>query len=167
MQVTIEEDFLTTPDKESEILATNEIDSPHTKQNTIKKFEHTIDPIPQEPLSEQNPSSKISSNNSSSKKSSSDKSLSKSSKSKESNEKKEPSIQSSDEDSNEDLFDNEFVDSSSSVEETSADIQIPVTDLKEVTPNSASQELLLNLKEKESGLPESRNTTCCGSCRMF
>lgn len=43
----------------------------------------------------------------------------------------------------------------------------PITTLKESVPNSSSQELLLNLKEKESGLPDSRNAVCCASCQLF
>ena len=168
------EDYLETPDKESELLLKKERDSQLSEENII---ENPSICIQNEPLSVETSSNKTSSNKSSSIKSSSIKSSSikssskqsssESSKSHEKSEKNELSLQVSNEGSNEDLFDKEFVDSSSSNEETSGDIQIPVTNLKEVTPNSASQEILLNLKEKESGLPESRNTTCCGSCRMF
>lgn len=70
-------------------------------------------------------------------------------------------------------FDKDFEDSSSSeeapeeVEILTTDLNVPITDMKESEPNAASQELRLNLKEKEAGLPESRKTTCCGSCSIY
>ena len=44
--------------------------------------------------------------------------------------------------------------------------QLPITNLKQSVPNSSSQELLLNLKEKESGLPDSREASCCNACQI-
>jgi len=70
-------------------------------------------------------------------------------------------------------FDKDFEDSSSSeeapeeVEILKTDMDVPITDMKESEPNAASQELRLNLKEKEAGLPDSRKTTCCGSCSIY
>jgi hypothetical protein len=72
------------------------------------------------------------------------------------------------------VFEREFLVSSSSESSedkeevlNSEEISGPLTDMKETTPNSASQEARLDLKEKESGLPQSRNTTCCGKCSIF
>jgi hypothetical protein len=47
------------------------------------------------------------------------------------------------------------------------DLPMPIRDMNETQPNAASQEMRLNLKEKEAGLPESRNTTCCAKCVIF
>ena len=81
------------------------------------------------------------------------------------------------EESDTNIFDLEYIVSSSSESHSSGAAHSPKSaesetfsgpqsDMKSIVPNSSSQEIRLNLKEKESGLPESRNTTCCGKCSI-
>jgi hypothetical protein len=43
----------------------------------------------------------------------------------------------------------------------------PVVNMKGSAPNAGSKEMQITLKEREAGLPESRNATCCASCRII
>lgn len=89
-----------------------------------------------------------------------------------------PPNPSKSEESDTNIFDRDYIVSSSSESHSSEtphspkspqseSFSGPQSDMKSIVPNSSSQEDRLNLKEKESGLPESRNTTCCGKCSIF
>ena len=72
------------------------------------------------------------------------------------------------------IFSKEYEDSSSSEEAPmevdvteTAEFQTPITNLKMSVPNSSSQELQITLKEREAGLPTSRNATCCAACQIY
>ena len=61
-------------------------------------------------------------------------------------------------------------DSSSSEElpvEVIQDLPLPITDLKASIANSSSQDAQLTLKEREAGLPSSREALCCSGCQIY